>query len=88
MKKLAWKNLLENACPKCGEQLSFDPQSDKYICSMLCNMMLKRKTVDKLVAKFNKEEYEPEEETGPFEGEFEALDNMGSNTIQGFEDDE
>lgn len=86
--KLAWRNLLENNCPRCGDPLGFSPQEDKYVCSIFCGMMIKRTTVDRIVARFNKEEYEEEPPLTAFEEMPDVIDNMGSSTIQDYQQDE
>jgi uncharacterized Zn finger protein (UPF0148 family) len=85
--KLAWQNLLQNNCPKCGDPLGFSPQDDRYICSVFCGKMFKRTTVERIVARLNKEEYQ-EEKTDVFEDSPEIMDQLGSVTIQDYQDEE
>ena len=87
MAKLLWKNLLENACPKCGDQLFYMAQGDKYMCSINCDFMMKRTSLDKMVAKLNKEEYEPEEPDF-FEAPVDVMDDIGSNNIMDYQEDD
>lgn len=87
MAKLAWIRLLNNECPKCGEQLQYFGAGDMLMCSILCGFTVKHETARKIIAKKKKEEYVP----GPaalFETPIEAVDSLGNDFMYGYEEDE
>lgn len=87
MKKLVWKNLIENTCPKCAGDMTYYPMGDQYMCSILCGFMIKRVSVEKIVAKLTKVEYEGEDPLF-FDAPVESMDDIGDNQIGGYEEDE
>lgn len=83
MQKLYWKNLLENKCPKCSDELSHWPQSDTMVCSIRCAFSMKRTSYERIIAKLNKEEYEAEETI--FEGDSIVF---GDGSLMEYEEEE
>lgn len=53
-KKLKWKNLLADKCPKCGGPFELLVQQEIFTCSILCGFTMKKRSVERTIAKINK----------------------------------
>lgn len=85
-KKLNWKNLLDNKCPNCKKDLQFFPSEEMMMCTILCGFTIRKEKMQAMVAKMNGVIFIAPHRA--FAEEIPALNNMGSDQIQGYEDEE
>lgn len=87
MKRLKWKNLLDNKCPQCGDYLQFYPLEKKMMCDRFgCEFMIREEGMARMVAKLSKKAYEEKHDI--FEENMDALNNMGSSDIQDYQEED
>lgn len=87
MQKLVWKNLLQSKCPKCRASLQFFPLEEMLMCTISCGFMIREEKMKSMVTKMlgtTMEKRKPR----MFEDNLTALNNMGSNKLQDYEEDE
>lgn len=87
MQKLKWKNLLDNKCPKCGDKLQFFPGEEMMMCSIICGFMMRQEKMQSMVVKMAGGKFTTKP-SGLFEDNLSALNNMGNDKIQNYEDEE
>lgn len=86
MQKLAWKNLLQNKCPKCGLLLQFFPLEEMLMCSITCGFMIRDDKMKSMIVKMGGERLEKRTRK-VFDDDARQVSNLGSEDIQDYEDD-
>jgi hypothetical protein len=51
-KRLNWRALTKNLCPRCLRKLDFDSDKDMLLCTISCGFMISHEKVNEITANF------------------------------------